>query len=516
MKETLGVRRLVAQPPELRRLGPFSLVRRLGTGGFAPVWLARESYGDTTLRQAAVKLFALPGDTPGQRNQGLRAIVAEASALCRVAHPNVVRFYALPIDEAMGVMGLAMEYVDGISLEQRLEGGGTLPLTDALAIGKAVAGALRAVHLAGLVHRDVKPANIVAAVEGYKLIDFGVAAADAGSSEGRAALDLTRTAVGIDASRLSAFDSVVLETPLQGRSTVALGLHCGTMGYIDPACLAKGSPATRASDLYALGATLFRCLVGRVPAALKKEDQVLSSTVLDGRARPPPVAQLLPSLSRPLAALIDDLLAPEPAARPESAQHVLERLDRIEWILRNTPQPSPPLRPSVGRALPSAAEPFQVVLHDGLGACAVDNLLIVVHKADSRLERVRWFCDRLDQLANELRRDVVCLLVELSSASQPDTQSRLEYARRFRRQRALRRLVTVAVGDEPFHQLVQSITYGMNQAHGQSGRFVAASSLGQGIAALFRDDPSRTGVEPARVEAAVEAVCRKLDVKLPR
>src|SRR5262249_2593839 len=104
--------------PAERRLGPFLLIEQLGHGGFAPVWLAREIYGATELRAAAVKLFALQRSQRG-RGKGSGAelvrdrIVAEARALCQVEHPNVVRFYSIAIEEDSGVLGLAMEHVAG-------------------------------------------------------------------------------------------------------------------------------------------------------------------------------------------------------------------------------------------------------------------------------------------------------------------------------------------------------------------------------------------------------------------
>jgi serine/threonine protein kinase len=110
-------------PAERRRLGPFRLLHQLGKGGFAPVWLAEEVYGGVRVRTAAVKLFSFevadptvpsgrggaPASAPKLRDQ----ITDEARSLCRVEHPNVVRFYALPTDEARGIMGLAMEHVAG-------------------------------------------------------------------------------------------------------------------------------------------------------------------------------------------------------------------------------------------------------------------------------------------------------------------------------------------------------------------------------------------------------------------
>src|SRR5215212_2732573 len=106
-----AIQRLLALPDPERRIGPFLLVEQLGRGGFAPVWLAREIYGTTELRTAAVKLFSLGGPSDGSSSGGSlrQQILEEARALCQVEHPSVVRFYSLPIDEALGVMGLAME-----------------------------------------------------------------------------------------------------------------------------------------------------------------------------------------------------------------------------------------------------------------------------------------------------------------------------------------------------------------------------------------------------------------------
>src|SRR5262245_63573951 len=116
-----------------RGLGPFRLLRQLGRGGFAPVWLAEEIYDGRKLRDAAVKLFFLPeGLSPGSPEAaGWRdAILDEARALCRVEHPSVVRFYSLHRDDAWGVVGLAMELVPGRSLDLRLDESGPLELRD--------------------------------------------------------------------------------------------------------------------------------------------------------------------------------------------------------------------------------------------------------------------------------------------------------------------------------------------------------------------------------------------------
>ena len=103
----LSIKSLLERPDAERRLGPFTLVSALGRGGFAPVWLAKEIYGATELRTAAVKLFSLDPTGAGEDDARISGpssaaardrIVEEARSLCQVEHPSVVRFYALPID----------------------------------------------------------------------------------------------------------------------------------------------------------------------------------------------------------------------------------------------------------------------------------------------------------------------------------------------------------------------------------------------------------------------------------
>ncbi|HEY4157239.1 MAG TPA: serine/threonine-protein kinase [Polyangiaceae bacterium] len=292
--------RLTAAPEAERRLGPFVLVEQLGRGGFAPVWLAREMYGQTMLRGAAVKLFALPSGARAERERA--RIVDEARALCRVEHPNVVRFYALAMDGEQSVMGLAMEHVAGKPLDQRLLEAGPLDASATLAIGAAVASALAAVHRSGLVHRDVKPSNVVEAAGVYKLIDFGIAG------------------VGDDAEPAPATDR---QDP---QRTERIGQLAGTSGYIDPECLAGRRAAEPASDLYALGATLFACLTCRLPAS---SADGLNVDILEGHARAPALSELVPSVPAALSALIAALLEPGRSMRPRSAEWVAIRIEQI-------------------------------------------------------------------------------------------------------------------------------------------------------------------------------------------
>jgi eukaryotic-like serine/threonine-protein kinase len=360
MRLAPALQSFLALPAAERRIGPFLLVEQLGRGGFAPVWLAREAYGATELRTAAVKLFPLGGDGGDAPVASLVAvrgrILEEARALCRVEHPNVVRFYALALDEARSVGGLAMEHVAGTSLDQRLAVRGRISVPETLAVGIAIASALAAAHHKGIVHRDVKPANVVEAAGAYKLIDFGIAAADAlnvvssGSPVGGTAPrreervrfdDLAPEALGTRASTL--LDMLPARKGETKASTIPGALACGTLGYIDPACLALNAPADATSDLYGLGATLFECLTGRVPAAKPTDAGVgLRGDVLDGRATAPPLLDMAPEAPAALCGLVDALLRPERQARPSSAEWVATVLEQVRAELAGLTQALPP------------------------------------------------------------------------------------------------------------------------------------------------------------------------------
>jgi len=338
---------LLGRPEAERRLGPFILIKPLGHGGFAPVWLAKEVHGPIELRVAAVKLFALDMDPGGADSKSIaearrREILEEARALCRVEHPSVVRFYAPALDDVSGVMGLAMEYVAGASLDQRLAERGRISVTEALDVGLAMASALAAVHRAGLVHGDVKPANMIESTAGvYKLIDFGIASADVPDATSQAARSEGAQAPGDEPlahgeAHASGLDRLGDAVGMGGARTVSVDVPAllrapsGTSGYIDPICISMGTPATPASDIYALGATLFECITGLRPAAaLSTAPGGLRGEVLDGRAPAPALLDVARDVPPPLGSLVDAMLARERHHRPASAEAVVKELARL-------------------------------------------------------------------------------------------------------------------------------------------------------------------------------------------
>ncbi|MFT3924113.1 MAG: serine/threonine-protein kinase [Myxococcales bacterium] len=541
--------------PASGRIGPFVFVRKLGSGCFAPVWLAHEVYQETVLRNAAIKLFALRAELGKPGSVVHQSIVQEAAALCRVEHPNVVRFYSLAIDSAQGLIGLVMEHVDGKPLSQRLSEAGSLTVSETVRVSLSIASALAAVHRAGLVHRDLKPANVIESDGVCKLIDFGLATAESALAQEAKRRLLERSYSEVPESRticLGEVEHSALAGEAECAHTLPVAARCGTVGFMDPVCMASAEAAVPTSDLYALGAILFQCLVGNLPAAdalgsrlrTSWQPQVpsgrrLRREVLLGLTNAPSVTAFNPSVPRELAALIDSLLQPERALRPQSAAWVARRLEYIQGLLESRPGISrrtipPEIKPlgapaahattgleSGGwvRAAPQPpadeqSSPESPLLYDGVALSSVGNALLVLYQAPARLHRTRWIFDHADRLAKRFPEGISCLMVVLSSANPPDAPTRAENARRFKRLGdSLHTMVTVPTGDSLRLSLVRSVMRAINAAQGTSDKFVISDSVEQGIARLL-DGKGPRHFELSSVEAVVRELARALDEDL--
>jgi serine/threonine protein kinase len=316
------------------------------------VWLAREIYGGTELRLAAIKLFALDREPAASGPRSGRTyrdrVVEEARLLCQVEHPSIVRFYSIASDEEGAVLGVAMEHLTGTPLDTVLSTRGRLDLDDTLVLGASIASALSAVHRAGLVHRDVKPANIIDSGGVHKLIDFGIAWED------RLDQPETTTPVLVDDLPLEVTHAAKKRIPgartlprfglgtAPDGSRASSGMSAGTLGYVDPACL-QGSAATPASDLYALGVVLFECVTGEHPAATAAgAGEGLKLEVLDGRLSAPRLRDVGTDAPAALARLVDALLEPDPRKRPPSAEWVAIELERIRGETAGSRRQLPP------------------------------------------------------------------------------------------------------------------------------------------------------------------------------
>jgi WD40 repeat protein len=278
------------QPGEMGRLGPYRVLAVLGAGGMGIVVRAEDTQAG---RQVALKLIR-PGLAASA--EARQRFLREARAVARLDHDNIVPLYHVGEAPAHGqpVPFLVMPLLRGESLVERLRREGRLPAGEVIRIGIEAAAGLQAAHEAGLVHRDVKPANIWLEQRGdgpprIRLLDFGLARAKQGEV-------LTRT-----------------------------GTVMGTPGYLSPE-QAAGKPLDARSDLFSLGCVLYAMGTGKAP--YPTHDLMASLAALAATTPlSPSDAACVPG---PLSDLIMQLLSRDPAERPASAAAVRQALAGIE------------------------------------------------------------------------------------------------------------------------------------------------------------------------------------------
>jgi serine/threonine protein kinase len=260
-------------------LGPYRLHELLGEGGMGVVFRAtHESDGEV------VALKVLRGELGGD-DVYRRRFLHEARAASAVRHPNLVSIREA--GDADGRSYLAVAYVPGNTLDERIRAGGPLPVDDVLRLATEIGSALDALHSGGLVHRDVKASNILLGKDGTAMLsDFGLA-------KGQAYTVLTRP-----------------------------GQVMGTLDYMAPE-LIRGEPAGPASDIYALGCVVFECAAGQPPFEGGSAFQI-GMAHLDETPPDPAAARSdwPPALSAPLLSALEK----EPSARPVTAVEYAARL----------------------------------------------------------------------------------------------------------------------------------------------------------------------------------------------
>jgi serine/threonine-protein kinase len=272
-------------------LGGCRLERPVGAGGMGQVWLARQLSLDRTV---AVKILAPDLARDPEYVQRFRR---EAMHAAKISSSYVVQTYDAV--EERGLAFIVMEFLEGRTLEERLKHKGPLAEAQALHVLQQGAKGLAAAHDLGLVHRDVKPANIFLQKKGpIKLLDFGLVHAEG---------EMTH-----------------LTSP---------GTVMGTPDYMSPE-QCEGKPATAVSDLYSLGATAYAALAGRAPFRGANPVAVLRMH-LD--TEPRPLRELRPELGEPTELLIRRLMAKDPADRPKRAKDVAQEAERLIRCLAGSP-----------------------------------------------------------------------------------------------------------------------------------------------------------------------------------
>jgi serine/threonine-protein kinase len=253
--------------------GRYRLEQIVGRGGMATVYLAHD---DDLERWVAVKVVReeLVADA-ATRDRFLR----EARLAARLAHPNVVRVY--DAGESDGRPFIVMEHVEGTTLAEERSSRGRLDPEAVIRIGQEVCAGLEHAHAAGLVHRDVKPQNLLLAADGtVKIADFGIAHA-------------------IDQTRMTLAGTVL-----------------GTAAYLAPE-QARDGPIGPAADVYALGAVLYELLTGRPPHVARTLPELVARHAL-GQVVPP--SRAVPGLVPELDQIVLACLQPDPAARPTPSE----------------------------------------------------------------------------------------------------------------------------------------------------------------------------------------------------
>ncbi len=289
---------LRAEVREAMQLGSYKLGAKIGSGGIGDVYLAQHAL---LRRPTAIKL--LKPERVGQEN--LVRFEREVQQTSRLTHPNTVTIFDYgPSSE--GHFYYAMEFLDGINLDQLVKKYGKQPAGRVVHILKQVCGALQEAHGHGLIHRDIKPANIILCQRGglpdvAKVVDFG----------------LVKEIARDDG------DSTHAQTVL------------GTPAYLAPEMVDPSAPTTPAVDLYALGCVGYELLTGRRLFEAKGSIELMIAHATKVPPRPMDVADIL--IPNELEALIMQCLEKSPAARPASAAVLLEMLEALPRMLDWTP-----------------------------------------------------------------------------------------------------------------------------------------------------------------------------------
>ena len=265
----------------------YTLERELGGGGMSRVFVASEA---ALGRRVVVKV--LPGASGG--SVSIERFKREIQLAARLQHPHIVPL--LTAGESDGLPFFTMPYVEGESLRVRLARGGELPVSEGMRILREVAAALVNAHEKGIVHRDIKPDNVLLSGGAAMVTDFGVAKA-------------------LSASTDDAHGTVT-----------SLGIALGTPAYMAPEQAAASPNIDARADIYAWGIMAYELFAGRPPFAGRSPQAILAAQVSE---MPEHVQKLRPALPAPLATLIMRCLEKHPADRPQSAGEIIHALDAI-------------------------------------------------------------------------------------------------------------------------------------------------------------------------------------------
>jgi serine/threonine protein kinase len=297
--------------------GEYRLVRELGGGGMSRVFVAQEAALD---RAVAVKVLApeLTGSLSVERFR------REIQLAARVHHPHIVP--VLLVGEADGLLYYTMPYIVGESLRQRIRRQGPLSIAEVIRIMRDVADALGHAHALGVVHRDVKPDNILLVGHHALVTDFGVAKA-------------LRESWPAGGRRTS-------------ERTPSTGFALGTPAYMAPEQAAADPTIDARADLYTLGCVAYEMLTGKPPFSGRSAQRIIAAQVAE---RPVPVAFARPDVSPRLEAIVMRCLEKNPDHRWQEADDLVDALDQLAAettaLTVGATQPAVPRRLTIGQTV---------------------------------------------------------------------------------------------------------------------------------------------------------------------
>jgi eukaryotic-like serine/threonine-protein kinase len=318
------------------RFDRYQIISLIGSGGMGEIYLAQDARLN---RKVAIKL--LP-DRYTQDPERLRRFEQEAQAASALNHPNIITIFE--IGEAQGRHFIATEYIEGDTLRRRMAGA-KLAIGEALDIASQVVSALTAAHAAGIVHRDVKPENIMIRPDGYvKILDFGLAklterapapnSTDAHQSKLAQLAQLapadgfevptTADLISDDAERPGSGDPFAT-TPLGATNETVPGAVMGTAQYMSPE-QARGMRVDARADIFSFGIVLYEMIARRAPFTGVTSRAIIDSII---NADPPPLSHLQPDVPEVLEWIVAKALVKDREERYQTAREMLNDLRRL-------------------------------------------------------------------------------------------------------------------------------------------------------------------------------------------
>ncbi|MGO9302560.1 MAG: protein kinase domain-containing protein [Candidatus Korobacteraceae bacterium] len=280
------------------KLGPYEILSPLGAGGMGEVYRARDTRLD---RSVAVKI--LPSHL-SEDSEAKQRFDREARTISSLNHPNICTLH--DVGHQDGVDYLVMEYLEGQTLADRL-GKGPLPVEQVLRYGIEICDGLEKAHRCGVVHRDLKPGNIMLTKTGAKLMDFGLAKASVANAA---------AASGLTAN---------LSSPPGSHPLTAQGTVVGTFQYMSPEQI-EGKEADARSDIFALGAVLYEMVTGKRAFEGKTAATVMAAVL---EREPAPISSMQPTTPPALERLVRTCLSKDPDERWQTAHDVKLQLKQI-------------------------------------------------------------------------------------------------------------------------------------------------------------------------------------------